>query len=182
MEINHIDALAVMAKEQRIDAWEVKSFYCGLIEELCNLNWYKMKNEVCFIEDCYRKIDYAIRSYDPNKGSFDKRVRALLNQSVREYCGRRGRGNIDNKEVFSIYERELTVEEQALDSVVKEELMSAIGKNEMDRLLLSIIFESEKLVSQNEVSKRLAAATGRTYNSARGVVRAFIKRWKVQYI
>lgn len=42
---------------------------CPLIERLAFENWYKMNNEVKFIDDCYREIEYVVRPFDIEKGS-----------------------------------------------------------------------------------------------------------------
>ncbi|EOP24248.1 hypothetical protein IG5_03715 [Bacillus toyonensis] len=68
----------------------IKAHYIPLIERLANDNWYKISNEVHFIEDAFRRIRYAIRTFDVERGDFEKRVKYYIYRSLREYCGRRG--------------------------------------------------------------------------------------------
>ena len=190
MNNKQLNVLAVAAKDNEVKAWEIKAHYMPLIEKLTSDNWHKMNNEVSFIEDCYRKIDYAIRSYNAAKGDFDGRVRTLLNQSVKEYCGRRGnrRKNLDSVEELSTVDNEETfvfqlrddavdVEAQAVNAVRSEEIVSNFS-NEMDKLIVSIILEADEALNQSDLTRKLAEATGRTFNSARGVVRKFVQRQK----
>ncbi|EOP64642.1 MULTISPECIES: hypothetical protein [Bacillus cereus group] len=53
-------------------------------------NRAKMNNEADFIEYCYRRIEYAVRSYNIEQGDFDNRVYVLLQQGLRHYCKNRG--------------------------------------------------------------------------------------------
>ncbi|WP_255451545.1 hypothetical protein [Bacillus sp. AY1-10] len=90
MVIDRLNAAAIEAKTNETVLWEIKAYYMPLIERLAFENWYKMNNETHFIDDCYRKIKYAVRSFDIDKGNFDNRVKMLIHQSVRQYCGNRG--------------------------------------------------------------------------------------------
>lgn len=97
-----LNRLATLAKKEVGDCYtgicdnnkyrtKIEAHYIPLIERLAKDNWYRINNETHFIEDCFRKIRYAIRSFDIDRGDFDNRVRWLVYQSVRHYCGSRGK-------------------------------------------------------------------------------------------
>ncbi|MGG0275721.1 hypothetical protein [Bacillus rhizoplanae] len=64
MRSEELNAAAIEAKTNDAKMWEIKAHYMPLIERLAYDNWYKM-----------------------NSG----RVYVLLQQSVRQYCGNRGK-------------------------------------------------------------------------------------------
>ncbi|WP_230322505.1 MULTISPECIES: hypothetical protein [Bacillus] len=73
MNSRELDNVAIEAKTDTARMWEVKVYYMPLIEKLAQDHWYKMNSEAHFIDDCYRKIEYAVRSFDIEKGNFDNR-------------------------------------------------------------------------------------------------------------
>ncbi|MDH2881675.1 hypothetical protein MX155_15955 [Bacillus cytotoxicus] len=68
---------------------EVDNYYMPLIERLVNNKWHNINNEVHLIDDCFRKIRHAIRTFGVERGDFDKRVKYFIYQLLRDYCGRR---------------------------------------------------------------------------------------------
>ncbi|HDX9650107.1 TPA: hypothetical protein ROY23_000499 [Bacillus wiedmannii] len=172
----------------------INANYITIIERLVNDNWYKMNNEVHFIEDCFRKIRYAIRTFDINKGNFDKRVKVLLNQSVRQYCGSRGKkrdvltliGDISGLETLS--DCTDTTEEKAICNActyeeIYETLYGSICEKKIDKIILDSIFDtidSEDVVrsgvKESEITRTVAQKTDRSFDSARGAVRGFKQR------
>ncbi len=168
----------------------INAHYITIIERLVKDNWYKMNNEVHFIEDCFRKIRYAIRTFNINKGNFDKRVQALLNQSVRQYCGNRGKkrdalrlvgdinaletleGCIDNTEGKAIY-----------NVITNKETSASLYKNicvkEIDFIVLDAMIhtaENYDKATEAEISRALSKKTGRSFDSARNTIRSFKER------
>lgn len=193
MNKSELNQLAAQAKTDEVAAWEIKAHYMPLIEKLQLDNWYKMNSETAFEDDCFRKLEYAVRTYDEKKGDFDKRAKALIFQSVKEYCGRRGnrravlssldaemptndKEGIKASKYELIEDADVRVEEQAIDEVTKAELTKQYAANDMDKLVLDIILNADGLISQSEITRRVADKTGRTFNSARGVVRSFCAR------
>jgi uncharacterized membrane protein len=188
-----LNKLAVTAKQDIVALWEIKAYYIPLIEKLQLENWYKMNSETAFEDDCFRKLEYAVRTYEQRRGDFDKRAKALIYQSVKEYCGRRGnrrdvldslddRARTSNERendstlLATIKDEKLDVEAAAIEEVTKQELIEKYAANEVDKLVLDIILDAEGLITQSEITRRLADKTGRTFNSARGVVRSFCAR------
>jgi hypothetical protein len=188
-----LNALAKAAKNDTAAAWEIKAYYMPLIEKLQTENWHKMNSETAFEDDCFRKLEYGIRTFDATKGDFDKRAKALIYQSLKEYCGRRGNRRavlssldkevagqegeaLPNTFLDSLKDDAVDVEEAAIEEVAKQELLAKYAGNEMDELIISIILEANELLTQSEITRRLAAKTGRTFNSARGVVRSFCSK------
>ncbi|MED2791389.1 MULTISPECIES: hypothetical protein [Bacillus cereus group] len=182
MVIDRLNAAAIEAKTNETVLWEIKAYYMPLIERLAFENWYKMNNETHFIDDCYRKIKYAVRSFDIDKGNFDNRVKMLIHQSVRQYCGNRG----GKRKVLQLVGEELCViggidmsikvEEEALGAIVREEIYKEHCDRETDKLIVDIVFDTDHIENKSEIARRLAKKTGCTFNSARGAVRSFIKR------
>ncbi|PEX45960.1 hypothetical protein COJ42_17070 [Bacillus cereus] len=165
---------------------KIEAHYIPLIERLAKNNWYRINNETHFIEDCFCKIRYAIRTFDIDRGDFDNRVRWLLYQSVRHYCGSRGkkrdaltligdisaleslRGCIDNTEDKAIY-----------NVSTYEEIYAKLCEKEADILVLDAMIyaaENNDKVSERAVSRLLSERTGRSFDSARGAVRGFKQR------
>ncbi|WP_255259379.1 hypothetical protein [Bacillus toyonensis] len=185
MVIDRLNAAAIEAKTNETVLWEIKAYYMPLIERLAFENWYKMNNETHFIDDCYRKIKYAVRSFDIDKGNFDNRVKVLINQSVKQYCGNRGR----KRKVLQLVGEELCViggidvsiivEEEALSAIVREEIYEKHCDRETDKLIVDIVFDTDHIENKSEIARRLAKKTGRTFNSARGAVRSFIRRKRI---
>ncbi|EJR54324.1 hypothetical protein IIM_02053 [Bacillus cereus VD107] len=86
---------------------KIEAHYIPLIERLANDHWHKINNEVHFIDDCFRRISYAIRTFDVERGDFDKRVKYFIYRSLRDYCGRRGEKRdkltlIEDSNVFKV--------------------------------------------------------------------------------
>ncbi|PGO82139.1 hypothetical protein CN980_00900 [Bacillus cereus] len=180
-----LNALANAAKADNTKMWEVKAHYMGYIERLTQDNWYKMNNEADFIEDCYRRIEYAVRSFNEERGDFSGRVYALLQQGLRHYCGNRGEKRkalqLVGKEVNAIdrIDTAIDVEGEALDAVVRGEFYEKHCDREVDKLIVDIVFDTDHIESTCDIARRLAKKTGRSFGSARGAVRSFIKRKRV---
>ncbi|MGH1158389.1 hypothetical protein QRE62_26265 [Bacillus mycoides] len=168
----------------------IKAHYIPLIERLVKDNWYKMNNEVHFIEDCLRKIRYAIRTFDVDRGDFDGWVRWLLYQSVRQYCGNRGKRRdvltligdvsaletlgdcVDNTEDKAIYK--VITNKETCASLYKN-----ICKNEIDFAILDAMIhtaENYDKVTEAEISRVLSKKMGRSFDSARSTIRSFKER------
>ncbi|WP_144507695.1 hypothetical protein [Bacillus thuringiensis] len=180
MVIDRLNAAAIEAKTSETVLWEIKAYYMPLIERLAFGNWYKMNNETHFIDDCYRKVRYAVKSFDINKGNFDNRVKALIYQSLRQYCGDRGNRRrvlkLVGEDVFSKNDISLSVEERAINTVVERELYERYCDRKIDTLIVDIIVKEDQVENKSEIARRLAVKTGRSFDSARGAVRSFVKR------
>ncbi|MCU5181326.1 hypothetical protein COM38_07415 [Bacillus toyonensis] len=200
-----LNRIAILAKEEVEDYYtgicdnnkyitRIKAHYLPLIERLVNNNWYKMNNEVHFIEDCLRKIRYAIRTFDINTGNFDKRVKVLLYQSVRQYCGNRGKkrdalrliGDISTLGTLGDY-IENTEESAIYNACTYEEsyetLYRSICEKKIDKIILDSIFDTiegedviRSEVTESEITRTVAQKMDRSFNSARGAVRGFKQR------
>ncbi|MEC2258367.1 hypothetical protein P9H08_17135 [Bacillus cereus] len=185
MKNEELNALANEAKTDNKKMWEVKAHYMGYIERLAHDNWYKMHNEVEFIDDCNRKLEYAVRSFKEELGDFSGRGYVLLQQSVRQYCGNRGEKRkalqLVGEELDAIdrIDTAIDVEGEALDAVVREEVYEKHCDREIDKLIVDIVFDTDHIESTCEIARRLAAKTGRSFDSARGAVRSFVKRKRV---
>ncbi|MGH0683008.1 hypothetical protein [Bacillus mycoides] len=196
-----LNRIALLAKKEVEDYYtgicdnnkyitRIKAHYLPLIERLANDNWYKMNNEVHFIEDCLRKIRYAIRTFDVDRGDFEGWVRWLLYQSVRHYCGSRGKKRDDLTLIGDISALEMlgdcmdSTEEKAIYNVITNKetcasLYKNICKKEIDFFILDAMIhtaENYDKVSEAEISRVLSKKTGRTFNSAKGAVQGFRKR------
>ncbi|OPD53369.1 MULTISPECIES: hypothetical protein [Bacillus cereus group] len=164
----------------------IKAHYIPLIERLANDNWHKINNEVHFIDDCFRRIEYAIRTFDINKGNFDKRVKTIIYQGLRHYCGERGRrrraltliGDISALETLG--DCTDTTEEKAIYNVsTYEEIYAKLCEKEVDILVLDAMVyavDNYDKVSEREISRLLSERTGRSFDSARGTLRGFKQR------
>lgn len=99
-----LNRIAILAKKEVEDYYigiyndkyrtRIEAHYIPLIERLVNDNWHRINNEIHFIDDCFRRIRYAIRTFDVERGEFDKRVKYFIYRSLRDYCGRRERNEI----------------------------------------------------------------------------------------
>lgn len=87
MRSEELNTAAIEAKTNTARMWDIKAHYMPLIEGLAKYN----NNEAHFIDNCYRKVEYTVRSFDIEKGSFDGRAKTYIYQSVRYYCSERGR-------------------------------------------------------------------------------------------
>ncbi|MGN4539979.1 hypothetical protein [Bacillus cereus group sp. MYBK95-2] len=164
----------------------IKAHYIPLIERLANSNWHKINNEVHFIDDCFRRIEYAIRTFDINKGNFDNRVKTIIYQGLRHYCGERGRrrraliliGDISGLETLGDCTE--NIEENAIYNIsTYDEVYAKLCEKEADVLVLdAMIYAAENYdkVSEREISRLLSERTGRSFDSARGAVRGFKQR------
>ncbi|MGG0236905.1 hypothetical protein [Bacillus rhizoplanae] len=185
MNSRELNLAAIEAKTNTVRMWDVKAHYMAFIERLVQGNWYKMNNEAHFIDACYRKIEYAVRSFDIEKGSFDGRARMLIYQSVRQYCGNRGRKRkvlrLVGEELDAIdrIDTAIDVEGEAIDAVVREEVYEKHCDKEVDKLIVDIVFDTDHIESTCDIARRLAKKTGRTFNSARGAVRSFLRRKRI---
>ncbi|PFA06620.1 hypothetical protein [Bacillus cereus] len=182
MRNEELNILAIEARNEENAMWEVKAHYMGHIEGLAQDNWYKMNNEADFIEDCYRRIEYAVRSFNEELGDFSVRVYALLQQGLRHYCGNRG----GKRKVLQLVGEELdavantNIEEDVICALVEEEEVYAkYCEREIDKLIVDIVLHSDHLVNKSDIARRLAKKTGRTFNSARGAVRSLVRRKRV---
>lgn len=192
-----LNRLATLAKKEVKDCYlglsdnnkyrtRIKAHYIPLIECLANDNWHKINNEVNFIDDCFRRIEYAIRTFDINKGNFDKRVKVIIYQGLRHYCGERGKrrraltliGDISVLE--TLRDCTDTTEEKAIYNVsTYEEIYAKLCEKEADILVLdAMIYAAENYdkVSEREISRLLSERTGRSFDSARGTLRGFKQR------
>ncbi|PEF03440.1 hypothetical protein COM97_27255 [Bacillus thuringiensis] len=185
---------------------ELYAYFIETIEYIQERNWHRMNNETHFIADCYRRIKYAAKSYKPDmKTNFISRVEALLYQGVKHYCGKRGDKRkvltssdflleMENdaqspesnfvgdeklsKSVAKIHEedRDMSVEEQALDKVAEQEIREKYINNENDRVIVEIILDSKVALGQREIARRVSEVTGKSFDQARGMVRTYIKK------
>ncbi|MES5927245.1 hypothetical protein QCI77_14680 [Bacillus cereus group sp. MG9] len=165
---------------------KIEAHYIPLIERLANDNWHDINNEVHFIDDCFRRIRYTIRTFDIDRGDFDSRVKWLLYQSIRQYCGNRGKkrdaltmiGDISALE--SLRECIDNTEDKAIYNVsTYKEIYAKLCEKEADILVLdAMIYVAENYdkVSERSVSRLLSERTGRSFDSARGAVRGFKQR------
>ncbi|PGT62321.1 hypothetical protein [Bacillus thuringiensis] len=200
-----LNRLATLAKKEVEDCYTgisdnnkyrtgIEAHYIPLIERLANDNWHKMNNEVHFIDDCFRKIRYAIRSFDVDRGDFDNLVKWLLHQSVRQYCGSRGKkrdvltliGDISGLETLGDCIE--NIEEKAIYNActyeeIYETLYGSICEKKIDKIILDSIFdtiEGEDVVrsgvKESEITRTVAQKTDRSFDSARGAVRGFKQR------
>ncbi|MDM5464406.1 hypothetical protein [Bacillus cereus] len=185
MTNEELNALAIEARNDENAMWQVKAHYMGYTERLAHDNWYKMNNEADFIDDCYRKIEYVVRSYNEELGDFGGRVHELLQQSVRQYCGNRGKLRKalqlvgEELNVIDRIDTAIDVEGEALDAVVREEVYEKHCDKEVDKLIVDIVFDTDHIESTCDIARRLAKKTGRTFNSARGAVRSFARRKRI---
>ncbi|MEC5304184.1 hypothetical protein [Bacillus thuringiensis] len=185
MNSRELNNAAIEAKTNTVRMWDVKAHYMAFIERLVQDNWYKMNNEAEFIDDCYRKIEYAVRSFNEELGDFSGRVHVLLQQSVRQYCGNRGGRRKalqlvgEELNVIDRIDTAIDVEGEALDAVVREEVYEKHCDREIDKLIVDIVFDTDHIESTCDIARRLAKKTGRTFNSARGAVRSFARRKRI---
>ncbi|MEK4840005.1 hypothetical protein [Bacillus sp. FSL L8-0152] len=168
----------------------IKAHYIPLIEQLTIDNWYRINNETQFIEDCFRKIEYAVRTFDVGRGDFDNRVKWLLYQSVRHYCGSRGKKRDVLKLIGDISVLETLgrcvedTEEKAIYNVITNKetcasLYKNICKKEIDFIVLDTMIhtaENYGKVTEAEISRALSKKTGRSFDSARNMIRSFKRR------
>ncbi|HDR6822683.1 TPA: hypothetical protein QCV77_006333 [Bacillus thuringiensis] len=189
-----LNKMALLAKKEIEDCYtgiygnnkyitRIAAHYIPLIERLANDNWHKMNNEVHFIDDCFRRIRYAIRTFDVDRGDFDKRVKTIIYQGLRHYCGERGKrrraltliGDINVLETLGDCIN--NTEEKAIYNVsTYEEIYVKLCEKEADILVLdAMIYVAENYdkVSERSVSRLLSERTGRSFDFARGVVRGF---------
>ncbi|MGN7194178.1 hypothetical protein ACTHS9_08475 [Bacillus mycoides] len=192
-----LNRIAILAKKEVEDYYMgicdnnkyrtmIKAHYIPLIERLAKNNWHKINNEVHFIEDAFRRIRYAIRTFDVDRGDFDKRVQYFIYRSLRDYCGRRGEKRdkltlIEDSNVFkTLGEYTESMETEAIYNVsTYEEIYAKLCEKEADVLVLdAMIYAAEHYdkVSERVVSRLLSERTGRTFDSARGAVRGFKQR------
>ncbi|MFJ8419838.1 hypothetical protein ACIQ7P_13425 [Bacillus wiedmannii] len=195
-----LNRIAILAKEEVEDYYMricdnnkygtmLKAHYIPLIERLANDNWHKMNNEVHFIDDCFRRIRYAIRTFDVDRGDFDKRVKYFIYRSLRDYCGRRGEKRdkltlIEDSNVFKALDCTDTTEEKAIGNAsTYEETYARLYENicvkKIDFIVLDTMIhtaENYDKVTEAEISRALSKKTGRSFDSARSTIRSFKKR------
>jgi hypothetical protein len=196
-----LNRIAILAKKEVEDYYMgicdnnkyrtmIKAHYIPLIERLANDNWHKINNEVHFIDDCCRRIRYAIRTFDIDRGDFDKRVKYFIYRSLRDYQGRRGEKRdkltlIEDSNVFKMLEDGTnTTEEKAIGNAsIYEETYARLYENicvkEMDFIVLDTMIhtaENYDKVTEAEISRALSKKTGQSFDSARSTIRGFKKR------
>ncbi|MDF9615157.1 hypothetical protein P5763_24395 [Bacillus cereus] len=194
-----LNRIAILAKEEVEDYYtgicdnkyveKIEAHYIPLIEQLANDNWHKINNEVHFIEDCFRKIRYAIRTFDVERGDFDKRAKYFIYRSLRDYCGRRGEKRdkltlIEDSNAFKSLDCTDTAEEKAIDNMSTYEetyarLYETICVKKIDFIVLDTIVhtaENYDKVTEAEISRALSKKAGRSFDSARSTIRSFKKR------
>lgn len=166
---------------------KIEAHYIPLIERLANDNWHDINNEVHFIDDCFRRIRYAIRTFDIDRGNFDSRVKWLLYQGVRHYCGSRGKkrdaltliGDVSALESLQDCIEGDTEEKAIYNVMIDEEIYGNLCEKETDILVLNaMIYAADNYgkVSERAISRLLSERTGRSFDSARGAVRGFKQR------
>lgn len=194
-----LNRIAILAKKEVEDYYigicdnkyrtMITAHYIPLIESLANDNWHKINNEVHFIDDCFRRIRYAIRTFDIDRGDFDKRVKYFIYRSLRDYCGRRGEKRdkltlIEDSNVFKTLDCTHTTEEKAIGNASTYEdtyarLYENICVKEIDFIVLDTMIhmaEKSDKVTEAEISRVLSKKTGRSFDSARSTVRSFKTR------
>ncbi|EOO20815.1 MULTISPECIES: hypothetical protein [Bacillus cereus group] len=164
----------------------IKAHYIPLIEHLANDNWHKINNETHFIEDCYCRIRYAIRTFDIDRGDFDKRVKYFIYRALRDYCGRRGEKRdkltlIGGTQAFETLGNcaEITENKAIYNVMVNEGIYTKLCEKETDIVVLDAIIhtaEQYDKVTEAEISRVLSKKTGRSFDSARSTIRSFKKR------
>lgn len=65
MRSEELNTAAIEAKTNTARMWDIKAHYMPLIEGLAKYN----NNEAHFIDNCYRKVEYTVRSFDIEKGA-----------------------------------------------------------------------------------------------------------------
>ncbi|MEW9596818.1 hypothetical protein U9R71_25890 [Bacillus toyonensis] len=195
-----LNRIAILAKKEVEDYYMgicdnnkyrtmIKAHYIPLIERLANDNWHRINNEIHFIDDCFRRIRYAIRTFDVERGNFDKRVKYFIYRSLRDYLGRRGGKRykltlIEDSNVFKALDCTDTTGEEAIDNTSTYEetyarLYETICVKEIDFIVLdTMIYTAENYdkVTEAEISRVLSKKTGRSFDSARSTIRSFKKR------
>lgn len=79
---------------------------------------------------------------------------------------------------LAVVEYAATVEEIGMDRKREQELIEKYGSDDVDRVIMEIIMEEKDYIKQAEISRRLADRTGKSFDSARGAVRKFIRNMK----
>lgn len=195
-----LNRIAILAKEEVEDYYtgicdnkyveKIEAHYIPLIENLAKANWYKINNEVHFIDECFRRIRYAIRTFDINKGDFDKRVKSFIYQALRKYCGERGRRRTiltlisDINVLETLEDCAESAEEEAICNIMTNrdtyaKLYENICKKKIDFIVLDTMIhtvENYNRVTEAEISRVLSKKTGRSFDSARSTVRGFKQR------
>ncbi|MGE6590264.1 hypothetical protein ACQKFU_11715 [Bacillus mycoides] len=195
-----VNRIAILAKKEVEDYYMgicdnnkyrtmIKAHYIPLIERLADDHWHKINNEVHFIDDCFRRIRYAIRTFDVERGNFDKRVKYFIYRSLRDYLGRRGGKRykltlIEDSNVFKALDCTDTMGEEAIDNTSTYEetyarLYETICVKEIDFIVLdTMIYTAENYdkIAEAEISRTLSKKTGRSFDSARSTIRSFKKR------
>lgn len=192
-----LNRIAILAKKEVEDYYmgiynnkyrtRIEAHYIPLIERLANDHWHKINNEVHFIDDCFRRIRYAIRTFDIDRGNFDRRVKWLLHQGVRQYCGSRGKkrdaltliGDVSTLESLQDCIEGNTEEKAIYNVMIDEEIYGNLCEKEADILVLNaMIYAADNYgkVSERAISRLLSERTGRSLDAARGAVRGFKQR------
>ncbi|EMJ6440501.1 hypothetical protein [Bacillus cereus] len=199
-----LNRIAILAKKEVEDYYmgiynnkyrtRIEAHYIPLIERLTNVNWHRINNEVHFIDDCFRRIRYAIRTFDIDRGDFDKRVKYVIYRSLRDYLGRRGEKRdkltlIEDSNAFrKVGECTNTTEEKAIYNVSTDQenyawLYETICVKEIDFIVLDAMIHTAKnydRVTEAEISRVLSKKTGRSFDSARSSIRSLKKRLRTR--
>ncbi|MCU5573312.1 MULTISPECIES: hypothetical protein [Bacillus cereus group] len=196
-----LNRIAILAKKEVEDYYRgmcdnntyrtmIKAHYIPLIERLANDNWHKINNEVNFIDDCFRRVMYAIRTFDIYKGDFDKRVKCFIYQGLRKYCGERGKRRTvltlisDINVLETLEDCAENAEEKAICNIMtNRDTYAKLYKNvcgkEIDVVILDAMIETVERcdrVTEYDIARTLSTNTGRSFDSARGAVRGFKQR------
>lgn len=199
-----IDELAVIAKDNEEAMWFIKAYYAPRIEALRETSWHKMNNEAHFLNDMEGRVEYAVRKLNPAKGNFNKLITVLFKQGVAKYCGERGK---IRKEMFAMYDsmadnseegdtagydiaqsmstmptnNEIhTTEHTAIHEADVTELKAIYCQKETDEIIVDIIVKNNEYggLTHYEIARKLADLTGKSFHSARSMLRTFIKNRK----
>ncbi|MCU5554873.1 hypothetical protein OCB15_18185 [Bacillus cereus] len=152
-----------------------------------------------FIARVSSLFDQSVRQYCGNRGNQRKRIifndtiaKSVDSQSLyderyqyaddkaadREKLEKLDRDPDKNLNGLAVVDYEATVEEVGIDRKREKELIDKYGSDDVDRVIMEIIMEEKDYIKQAEISRRLADRTGKSFDSARGAVRKFIRNMK----
>ncbi|MEC3013876.1 hypothetical protein P9Y11_22960 [Bacillus cereus] len=152
-----------------------------------------------FIARVSSLFDQSVRQYCGNRGNQRKRIifndtiaKSVDSQSLyderyqyaddkveeREKLEKLDRDPDKNLNGLAVVDYEATVEEIGMDRKREKELIDKYGSDDVDRVIMEIIMEEKDYIKQAEISRRLADRTGKSFDSARGAVRKFIRNMK----
>ncbi|ABY46805.1 hypothetical protein [Bacillus mycoides] len=198
-----VNELAVLAQTSEEAMWLLKAHYTPTIEMLRERHWHHMNNDTHFVNDAENRIQHAVKNYNPELGNFDARITRLFKQSIAKYCGKRGqlRKNIemldgmvannadDNSEgdIGTVLYAETQMLQKSTEEIVTEEadieeLKSIYCKKDTDEIIVDIITKHNTYggLTHYDIARRLADITGKSFHSARSVLKTFIKNRKAE--